>query len=153
MLPKLVPPAIATFLACCDEVICDESFPTLGTALIKGHLTLVLGDLYFKAPSDEIKIEMLKHEVGHFALGHIGRCGEREPMPWNLVCDAAIHQQEICNYKLVDLVMGMQSITYDKLECKTGGPIPPTPPEIMLSHASMILLSVSLSRRQPHSQV
>src|SRR2546428_5735724 len=74
MLPPILPPAVATFIACCDEIIVDKSFPTLGTALIRGHLTLILGELYFQAPNDRIKIELLKHELGHFALGHISRC-------------------------------------------------------------------------------
>lgn len=130
MIPKHVPPAVATFLACCDEVIVDESFPTLGTALLRGKLTLILGSLYLKAPNDSLKIELLKHEIGHFALGHISRRKDRYPIPWNLVCDAAIHMQGICDWERLDRELGIQSIIYERLPAKHGGTVPPTPPEI-----------------------
>ena len=44
-LPSEVPPAVATFINLCDEII-DAKLPMgrLGTSLVKGKLTLYLGD-------------------------------------------------------------------------------------------------------------
>ena len=37
--------------------------------------------------SDDETVGLIAHEVGHVALGHIFRRGDRDPMRWNYACD------------------------------------------------------------------
>lgn len=122
-LPSEVPPAVATFLNLCDEII-DAKLPMgrLGTSLVKGKLTLYLGDSYLQS-DEEQKIDDLKHETGHFVLQHLPRCGERDKIRFNLVCDASLAYQGI-NITLPT------DVTFDKLPCKHGGTVPPSAPEV-----------------------
>ena len=122
LLPKEVPPAVATFLSFCgDVVVAKLPNARLATMLNEGKLTLLLGDCYLEA-DDEQRADDLKHEVGHFVLGHIPRCGERDKYKFNLVCDASLAFQGINKTLESDS-------TFDKLPCKHGGTIPPCPPE------------------------
>ena len=122
LLPKVVPPAVATFLSFCDEVI-NAKLPgaRLGTALMNGKLVLLLGECYVAA-DEEQRVDDLKHEVGHFMLGHLTRCGERNKHNFNLVCDASLSHQGINKVLETD-------VTFAKLPCKNGGTVPPCPPE------------------------
>ena len=123
LIPKEVPPAVATFLSFCDDIVeLSVLDGRLGTAMKNGKLTLLLGTSYLGA-DDEQRVDDLKHEVGHFVLCHTQRCGERDKRRFNMVCDAAISFQGIC--RVLD-----SDITFEKLPCKNGGTVPPTPPEL-----------------------
>lgn len=133
-LPDKVSPPVASFLAACDAVLEDRRIPTLATALIEGKLTLILGQQYLDEP-EACQAADLEHEVGHFIGQHLQRCGERDPLQFNIVCDAAINEQGIGDYKLVDAFWATQGIEnrsprFDRLPHKDGGMIPPCPPEV-----------------------
>lgn len=131
----MLEPALATFLAQCDEVVYSEHMPIAATALYRGKLTLILGKLYGML-SQYGQTQILLHECGHFLMGHIGRIRGRQPHRWNLVCDASIHFTKICNWQAVDAEANskgfeMKSVTFDQLKHKdTGEPLAPMPPEI-----------------------
>lgn len=132
---ELLNPAVATFIGCVNEIIVHESIPIAATAIKDGHIILLLGSLYLRL-SNQGRAEILKHECGHFLMGHLARALDRNLDKWNKVCDASIHFSGICDWQGVEVESAsigwpLVSVTYERLIDKTTElPMMPMPPEI-----------------------
>ena len=122
------PADVSAFLAIVDEVIEAGDVPTVATHLDKGHLTLILGKLWETAPH-VARVEILRHEASHVAHGCWMRRGDREPMKWNVACDAIIHGLHEADAELIDRECGIESVTLERLSVQLGRPVTLMPSE------------------------
>lgn len=123
------PSDVQAFLSLVDEVVsASDTVPTVATVLDKGRLTLVLGEIWGKAPH-AARVEILRHEASHVAHGCWMRMGDREPMKWNVASDAIIHALDEADWRLVDRECGIESVTLERLGGMIGRPISLMPSE------------------------
>lgn len=147
--PRLLRPAVISFLANVDEVLYWPEIHTAATRLENGVLTLYLGD-YYALLSPQGKAEMLNHEAGHFVMMHIPRRGDRQPVPWNVVIDASLHFCRVCDWQLVDreltakLGRPFESSTFDRIIDKNGNKMAPMPPEMAYDMLPTMEIGVSV---------
>lgn len=57
-----------------------------------GRFFIHFSNKFWESLTPEERIAVLRHEVHHFLNYHLTRRGTREPLLWNISCDAAINQ-------------------------------------------------------------
>ena len=122
------PADVQAFLALVDEVVLAREVPTVASALDRGRLTLILGELWERAPH-EARVEILRHEASHIAHGCWMRKGDRDPRLWNVACDAIIHGLDECDWALIDKKCQIESVTLERLSGEIKRPLTLMPSE------------------------
>ena len=122
-LPDHCSPAVATWLQHVQAVRVVAGLPgPCASSLVKGKITLLV-DSAWPTYTPAVQRELLNHELGHFLFDHFGRRGERDPMRFNLVCDAALDHVGVQDSALL-WAAGHPGVTFEGLG------IPPCPPEV-----------------------
>ena len=117
-LPDNLPQGIARLLAQAKRIGYTSELgpiPAIAATSIKEGVIEVFVDPRFNEWSNEVKNEVLAHELGgHLLLRTAERRGERDPRLWNACTDASI-AHNVCDSALVDRAVGIESITYARL--------------------------------------
>ena len=126
--PNVWPSDVQAFLALVDEVVHAREVPTVASALDKGRLTLILGELWNTAPH-AARVEILRHEASHIAHGCWMRKGDRDARLWNVASDAIIHGLDECDWRLIDKECYIESVTLERLGVELKRPLTLMPSE------------------------
>src|SRR6266702_4474623 len=127
------PVDVQAFLALVDEVLHAREVPTVASALDKGRLTLILGELWDTAPH-AARVEILRHEASHISHGCWRRRGERDPRLWNIATDAIIHGLNECDWRLMDKECHIESVTLERLGVELKRSLTLMPSERLYEH-------------------
>lgn len=86
----------ATFLTtlyCSLKFSWDDSIPTGCT----NGLFLKINPTWFQTLSGKMQVTLLAHELWHVGWMHMDRCGDRDPLIWNMAADYAINLMLVDN--------------------------------------------------------